>query len=101
MQGSKPRGDSRCHPPAAAAAAAACLQVYEEVAPLVTSVLDGYNVTILAYGQTGSGKTFTMDGPEGDPGVNLRALGDLFRWGGLLAVVGLPPWSTLKACVYA
>lgn len=29
---------------------------------IVTSVLDGYNGTIMAYGQTGSGKTFTMTG---------------------------------------
>jgi len=43
-----------CHRPA---------QVYAEVSPLVTSVLDGYNVCIFAYGQTGSGKTFTMNGP--------------------------------------
>lgn len=38
--------------------------MYDEVAGLVTSVLDGYNVAIMAYGQTGSGKTFTMEGPE-------------------------------------
>ena len=29
---------------------------------IVTSVLDGYNGTIMAYGQTGSGKTYTMTG---------------------------------------
>lgn len=29
-------------------------------APLLASVFEGYNATILAYGQTGSGKTFTM-----------------------------------------
>jgi kinesin family protein C2/C3 len=34
--------------------------VFEDVEPLVTSVMDGYNVCIFAYGQTGSGKTFTM-----------------------------------------
>lgn len=35
--------------------------VYEECAvPIVKSLLDGYNGTILAYGQTGAGKTFTM-----------------------------------------
>ena len=27
--------------------------VYEDTAPVVTSVLDGYNVCIFAYGQTG------------------------------------------------
>ena len=31
--------------------------VFEEVAPLVRSCADGFNVAILAYGQTGSGKT--------------------------------------------
>eukprot|EP00698_Gefionella_okellyi_P003156 TRINITY_DN12952_c0_g1_i1.p1 TRINITY_DN12952_c0_g1~~TRINITY_DN12952_c0_g1_i1.p1 ORF type:complete len:982 (+),score=261.46 TRINITY_DN12952_c0_g1_i1:83-3028(+) len=53
--------------------------VFEDVEPLVTSVLDGYNVCIFAYGQTGSGKTFTMEGPPENPGVNLRALGRLFE----------------------
>eukprot|EP01112_Ceratiomyxa_fruticulosa_P010632 TRINITY_DN2820_c0_g1_i1.p1 TRINITY_DN2820_c0_g1~~TRINITY_DN2820_c0_g1_i1.p1 ORF type:complete len:954 (+),score=259.19 TRINITY_DN2820_c0_g1_i1:209-3070(+) len=38
-------------------------QVYQECAvPVVQSVLDGYNGTILVYGQTGAGKTFTMTG---------------------------------------
>ena len=32
--------------------------LFEEVEPLVTSVMDGYNVCIFAYGQTGSGKTY-------------------------------------------
>ena len=31
-------------------------------APLVQSVLEGYNATVAAYGQTGSGKTHTMTG---------------------------------------
>jgi kinesin family protein C2/C3 len=34
--------------------------VFKDTQPLVTSVLDGYNVCIFAYGQTGSGKTYTM-----------------------------------------
>lgn len=33
---------------------------------IVTSVLDGYNGTIMAYGQTGSGKTYTMTGAMPD-----------------------------------
>uniref|UniRef100_A0A0K6S8C1 Kinesin motor domain-containing protein n=1 Tax=Chromera velia CCMP2878 TaxID=1169474 RepID=A0A0K6S8C1_9ALVE len=57
--------------------------VYGEVAPLVQTVLDGFNVCIIAYGQTGSGKTYTMDGPPDKsidaPGVNVLALQDLFR----------------------
>ena len=38
--------------------------VYDTLAPLVQSALDGYRVCIFAYGQTGSGKTFTMLGSE-------------------------------------
>jgi len=53
-------------------------QVFEAVQPLVISVLDGYNVCIFAYGQTGSGKTHTMEGPDADPGVNRRAITELF-----------------------
>ncbi|KAL2504261.1 Kinesin-like protein FRA1 [Abeliophyllum distichum] len=35
--------------------------MYDEcVAPLVDSLFQGYNATVLAYGQTGSGKTYTM-----------------------------------------
>jgi hypothetical protein len=36
--------------------------VFDEVSAAITSVLDGYNVSMLAYGQTGSGKTHTMHG---------------------------------------
>ena len=35
--------------------------VYAQAAPVVTSVLDGYNVCIFAYGATGVGKTYTME----------------------------------------
>lgn len=52
--------------------------VFEDVADLITSVADGYNVCIMAYGQTGSGKTYTMQGPPTDPGINSRALSELF-----------------------
>ena len=51
--------------------------VFAEVAPLLTSLLDGYNVCIMAYGQTGSGKTHTMLGTHApysdvakEPGVS-------------------------------
>ena len=53
--------------------------VFEAVAPLCISALDGYNVCIFAYGQTGSGKTFTMEGSRDSPGVSPRAIADLFR----------------------
>ncbi|DBA00591.1 TPA: hypothetical protein N0F65_007720 [Lagenidium giganteum] len=54
-------------------------QVFDEVKPLVTSILDGYSVCIFAYGQTGSGKTFTMSGPPENPGINTRSLQELFE----------------------
>ena len=52
--------------------------IFEEVRPLATSVLDGFNVCIFAYGQTGSGKTYTMEGPKEDRGVNYRTVKELF-----------------------
>ncbi|GLE00981.1 hypothetical protein PINS_up009778 [Pythium insidiosum] len=54
-------------------------ELFAEVKPLVTSILDGYSVCIFAYGQTGSGKTFTMSGPAENPGINTRALQELFQ----------------------
>ncbi|XP_067391907.1 kinesin-like protein KIF25 [Emydura macquarii macquarii] len=45
--------------------------VFADVAPLLTSLLDGYNVCIMAYGQTGSGKTYTMLGPQSEDDVTL------------------------------
>lgn len=56
--------------------------VFEEVEPVVESVLEGFNVCIFAYGQTGSGKTFTMGGVPGHEelaGINPRALRHLFE----------------------
>ncbi|XP_028121026.1 kinesin-like protein KIN-14S [Camellia sinensis] len=53
--------------------------VFIQTSPIVTSVLDGYNVCIFAYGQTGTGKTFTMEGTPENRGVNYRTLEDLFR----------------------
>ncbi|ESO93373.1 hypothetical protein LOTGIDRAFT_232780 [Lottia gigantea] len=65
--------------------------VFDEVQPMLTSLLDGYNVCIMAYGQTGSGKTHTMLGSHSnddynpsetlhpDEGVIPRATRELFR----------------------
>jgi kinesin family protein C2/C3 len=59
--------------------------LFEEVAPLVRGVLDGYEACVFAYGQTGAGKTHTMAGPaslSADPemrGVSARALELLFE----------------------
>ncbi|KAM3861100.1 kinesin-like protein KIF25 [Diretmus argenteus] len=60
--------------------------VFEEVKPLLTSLLDGYNVCIMAYGQTGSGKTHTMMGSRpveetsaSQQGIIPKAAAELFR----------------------
>ncbi|XP_067338107.1 kinesin-like protein KIF25 [Channa argus] len=64
--------------------------VFEDVKPLLTSLLDGYNVCIMAYGQTGSGKTHTMIGSqpleehsatmqEAQQGIIPKAAAELFR----------------------
>ncbi|CAI9767485.1 unnamed protein product [Fraxinus pennsylvanica] len=57
-------------------------RVYEVVAkPVVESVLDGYNGTIMAYGQTGTGKTYTLGSMGKDDaserGIMVRALEDI------------------------
>lgn len=57
-------------------------RVYEVVAkPVVESVLNGYNGTVMAYGQTGTGKTYTVgrlgkDDPS-ERGIMVRALEDI------------------------
>lgn len=47
--------------------------VFDEVEPLISSCLDGGNVSVIAYGQTGTGKTHTMMGTPENPGVIRRA----------------------------
>ncbi|KAJ4460895.1 putative Kinesin heavy chain [Paratrimastix pyriformis] len=53
--------------------------IFTEMRPLLTSLLDGYNVCIMAYGQTGSGKTYTMQGAPQTPGIIPHVIEDLFR----------------------
>eukprot|EP00906_Rhabdomonas_costata_P011722 RCo016688 len=53
--------------------------VFEAVQPVITSVLDGYNVCIFAYGQTGSGKTYTVEGSAAQPGISYRTVQLLFE----------------------
>ncbi|KAF5453362.1 hypothetical protein F2P56_028267 [Juglans regia] len=57
-------------------------RVYEVVAkPVVESVLDGYNGTVMAYGQTGTGKTFTLgrlgEQDTADRGIMVRSMEDI------------------------
>ena len=65
----------------------ACTQeaLYQQcMKPIIDSVLEGYNATVLAYGQTGSGKTHTMGTAEAaadvgeGAGLIPRALKELF-----------------------
>ncbi|EXB96208.1 Armadillo repeat-containing kinesin-like protein 1 [Morus notabilis] len=57
-------------------------RIYEAVAkPVVESVLNGYNGTVMAYGQTGTGKTYTLGklgkDDTSERGIMVRALEDI------------------------
>uniref|UniRef100_A0A1B0ESM2 Kinesin motor domain-containing protein n=1 Tax=Glossina morsitans morsitans TaxID=37546 RepID=A0A1B0ESM2_GLOMM len=55
-------------------------EIFEEcVAPLVDSVLNGYNCSIFAYGATGAGKTFTMLGNRRYAGLMSLTINHLFN----------------------
>ena len=55
-------------------------EVFNKLAkPVVDSVLEGYNGTILAYGQSGTGKTHTMIGGSGElKGIIPRCMKQIF-----------------------
>ena len=57
--------------------------MYEAAAfETVSSVVQGYNGTILCYGQTGAGKTFTMTGSSTNfkyRGIIPRAISQIFN----------------------
>lgn len=55
-------------------------EVYQVAArPVIDSIFQGFNGTVLAYGQTSSGKTYTMTGYSAeDPGIIPRMITDLF-----------------------
>ena len=46
---------------------------------LVSSVMNGFNATIIAYGQTSSGKTHTMIGSSSSIGIIPKAIADIFK----------------------
>ena len=55
----------------------------EQVAPIVQSVLTGYNGTVMCYGQTGAGKTFTQIGSMEsyhNRGITPRAVAEIFTY---------------------
>lgn len=56
-------------------------EVYNAAAlPIIESIFQGFNGTVLAYGQTSSGKTYTMTGySDEDPGIIPRMISDLFN----------------------
>uniref|UniRef100_A0A1A9Z0N0 Kinesin motor domain-containing protein n=1 Tax=Glossina pallidipes TaxID=7398 RepID=A0A1A9Z0N0_GLOPL len=54
-------------------------EIFDEcVAPLVDSILNGYNCSIFAYGATGAGKTFTMLGNRRYAGLMSLTINHLF-----------------------
>ena len=53
--------------------------MYREVAGVVSGVMEGANACILTFGQSGSGKAYTLAGAPGQPGINFRAISQLFQ----------------------
>jgi kinesin family protein 18/19 len=47
---------------------------------LIEGVINGYNATVFAYGATNAGKTYTMLGTEGNPGIMVNSLNEIFEY---------------------
>jgi hypothetical protein len=47
---------------------------------VVAGVMEGANACVLAYGQSGTGKAHTLAGTPQQPGINFRAMSQLFRY---------------------
>jgi hypothetical protein len=55
------------------------VEVYEDIADVVSSTIKGYNATIFAYGAYGAGKSYTMFGNNNNsPGIIPRAIENVF-----------------------
>jgi len=54
-------------------------EVFTELRPLIISVVDGFDVSILAYGQSRSGKTHTMLGSPSNWDVNYLTMNAGFQ----------------------
>ncbi|KAL1451922.1 hypothetical protein WDU94_006252 [Cyamophila willieti] len=50
------------------------------VRPMISHMLQGFNVTIFAYGQTGTGKTFTMEGNQSEYGIMQNAFEQIYKF---------------------
>ena len=49
--------------------------------PVILSILQGYNGSIIAYGQTGTGKTYTIEGgTDENRGIIPRASEEIFTY---------------------
>ena len=54
-------------------------KVFEDVRPMISQTLQGFNVCALMYGGSGSGKSFTLEGTPAEPGLLLRCVNALFE----------------------
>jgi len=56
------------------------VDVYEDIADVVSSTIKGYNATIFAYGAYSAGKSYTMFGNNNSPGIIPRAIEKIFQY---------------------